>query len=255
MINNKNSFIYFQIGLISSMLLILFLLEFKFENKKEYKRDIKVLNINDEIFEYKDYKIIKEIKYDKNLKDVIIKSKINIKKINNNLEIVKDNIEVENDTNENDTNESDIIEDNKIVIDDDSKSIKNNVTENNIDLEKTYSQFSVERLPMFYECVDLDISKQKECFEKQLYKEISKNLIYPENDLENGIQGTSLIEFIIDEKGNITNIKPIINGRSTELMNNASIKAIKKLPKLIPAKQGDYNVKVKYIIPISFRIN
>lgn len=31
--------------------------------------------------------------------------------------------------------------------------------------------------------------------------------------------------------------------------------AVKKLPKIIPARQGDNNVKVTYTIPIAFKIN
>ena len=36
----KNSFIYFQVGLIATMLVVLFILEFNFENKK-YKAKYK----------------------------------------------------------------------------------------------------------------------------------------------------------------------------------------------------------------------
>ena len=79
--------------------------------------------------------------------------------------------------------------------------------------------------------------------------------MYPERDYDNGKQGTALIEFVIDENGNITNVKPLENNRATEDMKKAAEKAVKKLPQLIPAKQGDRNVRIKYAIPITFKLN
>jgi len=73
--------------------------------------------------------------------------------------------------------------------------------------------------------------------------------------LENKRQGTAVVEFVIDEEGNITNVKAIENNRATPAMQIAAEKAVNKLPKLEPAKQGNVAVKIKYVIPISFKIN
>lgn len=37
-------------------------------------------------------------------------------------------------------------------------------------------------------------------------------------------------------------------------MRIAAEKAIKKIPRIIPAKQGNESVKIKYIIPVSFKL-
>ncbi|NJM78586.1 MAG: TonB family protein [Flavobacterium sp.] len=114
---------------------------------------------------------------------------------------------------------------------------------------------TVEQLPMFKACKGLSRSEQKACFDEQLVKAISRNLVYPENDFDNRKQGTALIEFVIDENGNITNVKPLENNRATPDMKKAAEKALKKIPQLIPAKQGTKNVRIKYAIPITFKIN
>jgi TonB family protein len=114
--------------------------------------------------------------------------------------------------------------------------------------------FSVEQLPMFEACKGLSRSEQKACFDEQLSKAIVKHLTYPESDLEDGKQGVAQVEFVIDEKGTITSVKALDNKRATIEMQKAAEKAVKRIPKLIPAKQGDKAVKIKYSIPVVFKI-
>jgi len=135
----------------------------------------------------------------------------------------------------------------------DKTDVSNNIK--SISGESKPTIFSVEQLPMFKACKGLKRSEQKACFDEQLAKAISKNLVYPDKDLENKRQGTAVVEFVIDEKGNITNVKALDNNRATPAMQVAAEKAVSKLPKLEPAKQGDVAVKIKYVIPISFKVN
>lgn len=62
------------------------------------------------------------------------------------------------------------------------------------------------------------------------------------------------VEFIIDENGTITNVVALNNKRATSEMQKAAEKAVKRIPKLIPAKQGDKSVRIKYSIPVVFKI-
>ncbi|MBD3723212.1 MAG: energy transducer TonB [Flavobacteriaceae bacterium] len=164
---------------------------------------------------------------------------------------VKDNNVV---TNSNNTSTQDNFTD--TTNNNDTPTETNNTTITEVPLSRPFETvFSVEQLPMFPECKGLSRAEQKECFETQLSKRVIKNVVYPGDDLENGKQGTALVEFIIDEKGEIINVKALDNKRATLEMQLAAIKAIKKLPKLIPAKQGQKAVKVKYTLPVSFRLN
>ena len=237
----KNSFAYFQIGLIVTMVVTLFVLEYKFENKKSVTNDENSVTISvEDVFRYNP--IIPESKPVAKLEKAVVKmNRVSpvFKKVDDNqvLKPETKNIPDENNTiNEvpNDLKQSPVSE------------TATKPSENTI--------FSVEQLPMFEACKGLARSEQKACFDSQLAKAISRNLTYPDSDFESGKRGTALVEFVIDEKGNITNVISVDNNRATYDMRMAAEKAIKKIPRITPAKQGKENVKIKYIIPVSFRL-
>ena len=243
----KNSMIYFQLGLIGTMLIVLFILEFQFKDSIKKVPTISLNETFDESFnttytiierkvvEAKPVKVVKPIV--KVPKDV---TKLEIKK---NDELIKET-EIKTQDNVASTEGKETKED-VVVTQNEGKTIEP---------VKNPTIFNVEQLPMFPECAGLSRAAQKACFDEQLMKAVMRNLSYPDEDLEKGKQGTALIEFVIDEKGNITNVKALDNKRATLTMQKAAEKAVKKLPKLIPAKMGDDNVRIKYSIPISFRI-
>jgi TonB family protein len=242
----KNSFIYFQLGLIGTMLVVLFVLELQFEN---VAREIKMFTLNGTIEEpiYSDYEIIKEVKIEQS--KTVQKPVVKIPKDITELDVKKDD-EVIKETD---------IKTQDDVVPTDAKETKNNVVVTPNEGEKNTKAenrtiFNVEQLPMFPQCKGLSRAEQKACFDEQLLKAVLRNLQYPDVDLRRGNQGTALIEFVIDENGYITNVKAVENKRATETMQEAAEKAVQKLPKLIPAKQGKENVRIKYSIPISFRI-
>lgn len=80
---------------------------------------------------------------------------------------------------------------------------------------------------------------------------VQKNIIYPEIAKKAGIEGKVYVQFIIDEKGNVTNpvvLKGIGGGCDEE-----ALEAVKKA-KFKPGKQRGRPVKVQYSIPIIFRL-
>jgi len=237
----NNSFTYFQIGLIVTMVVTLFVLEYKFDHNEAVTRGCpEVSLIEESLFRYNP--IVPESKPIARIEKPVVKVNKTIpvfKKVDNNkvLNPETNNVPAENNT----TNEVNS-EPKEFPI----KGIVESPSENTI--------FSVEQLPMFDACKGIPRSEQKECFDSQLAKAISRNLTYPESDYESGKQGTALVEFVIDEKGNITNVASVDNKRATYEMRMAAEKAIKKIPKIIPAKQGKEPVKIKYIIPVSFRL-
>lgn len=243
----RNSFIYFQLGLIGTMLAVLAVLEFQ---SKDVVKEMKEFTLNEPLEEpfNMNYTIIEnkveDLKPTKVIKPVV-KVPLDVTKI----EVKKDEEIIDNI----DLNTEDNVDSNE------GKETVDNVTKDSNEGKNTKSNikpdiFNVGQLPMFPECAGLSRTAQKACFDEQLMKAVLRNLNYPEDDLEKGKQGTALIEFVIDEKGNITNVKALDNKRATSNMQIAAEKAVKKLPKLIPAKMGNENVRIKYAIPISFRI-
>lgn len=238
----KNSFAYFQVGLIVTMVVTLFVLEYKFEHKE--KNDPCVLTgtiIEESVFRYNP--IAPESKSVARIEKPVVKVNRTshvFKKVDDSqiLKPLANVTPVENNT--------------LSVVNEEPKQSTTNETV--VAKAENPTIFSVEQLPMFEACKGLARSEQKECFDSQLAKAISRNLTYPESDYEKGKQGTALVEFIIDEKGNITNVVSVDNKRATYEMRMAAEKAIKKIPRIIPAKQGKESVKIKYIIPVSFKL-
>lgn len=240
----KNSFIYFQVGLIATMLVVLFILEFNFENKKYKAKYIPTNEISQEVaFVYNPAPITKA-------QTAIKPLVVNVPKVAHTFKVTKEGPKKEDDNT-------------KMSIQDNSVQNQNNINSNPVEYpahsdkvenSSDYSPFSVEQLPMFPACKGLSRAEQKTCFDEQLAKVIVKHLVYPEEDLEYGKQGVAQVEFIIDENGTITNVVALNNKRATSEMQKAAEKAVKRVPKLIPAKQGDKSVRIKYSIPVVFKI-
>ena len=240
----KNSFIYFQVGLIATMLVVLFILEFNFENKKYKVKYIPTDEIPQEVaFVYNPTPVTKPQTI---IKPLVVK----VPKVAHTFKVTKEEPKKE------DSNT-------KIASQDNPSDNQNNTNSNQIDNPgdagkvtnpEPPSIFTVEQLPMFPACRGLSREEQKACFDEQLAKVIVKHLVYPEDDLEEGKQGVAQVEFIIDENGAITNVVALNNKRASSDMQKAAEKAVKRVPKLIPAKQGDKPVRIKYSIPVVFKI-
>ena len=240
----KNSVIYFQVGLIAVLVLVLSFLEFKFLSfSKDTVFKAEPIWTEEAAFVYNP--------------EVIKSNPIETKVVKPVVRLPKEFVDFKIEDNDEVIKKEDLASENPSDTKSDVET-KTDVSNNSNNTTATVDKptiFSVEQLPMFKACKGLKRSEQKACFDEQLAKAISKNLVYPDKDLENKRQGTAVVEFVIDEKGNITNVKALDNNRATPAMQVAAEKAVSKLPKLEPAKQGDVAVKIKYVIPISFKVN
>lgn len=82
---------------------------------------------------------------------------------------------------------------------------------------------------------------------------IAKNIKYPDVALENGIEGTVTVEFVVDRDGSIKDVK-VLKDPGGGLGKEAE-RVIKSMPKWKPGKQRDTAVKVKMRAPVRFRLN
>jgi TonB family protein len=110
----------------------------------------------------------------------------------------------------------------------------------------------VEEIPLFSRCNNVPLIKQAKCFETQMSKHIMKNFNYPQDAFDAGIQGRVLVQFTIDEQGNVDAIQMRGPKDGASLEKEAS-RIVNKLPKFIPGKHNGKTVKVKYGIPITFK--
>jgi protein TonB len=79
---------------------------------------------------------------------------------------------------------------------------------------------------------------------------VQKNLKYPPVAAENGISGKVYVQFAVNSKGEVVDVKIL---RSVDpSLDKESIRVIQSSPIWIPAKQGGRNVKQQFVIPLSF---
>ena len=81
---------------------------------------------------------------------------------------------------------------------------------------------------------------------------VFSKLRYPQIAQENGITGRVLLSFVIEKDGSLTNIQVLQT--PDQSLSDEAIRVFKTAPKWKPGKQGDKVVRVKYTVPIDFRI-
>jgi periplasmic protein TonB len=83
-------------------------------------------------------------------------------------------------------------------------------------------------------------------------KYLADNIVYPQQASENGIQGTVYVSFVIDSKGNVTNVKVLrgIGGGCDE----EAVRVVKAMPQWHPAKQYGKAVRYLFNMPIYFKL-
>ena len=81
---------------------------------------------------------------------------------------------------------------------------------------------------------------------------IGKNIKYPTQAQENGKEGRVIVQFVVNRDGSI--VEPsVVRGVDPELDAEA-LRVISIMPKWKPGKQRGKAVRVKYTIPVMFRL-
>jgi len=82
---------------------------------------------------------------------------------------------------------------------------------------------------------------------------LAQNLVYPEYATKKGIQGTVYVSFIVATDGSVTNVNLLrgIGGGCDE----EALRVIREMPKWIPGRQNGKAVRVKFNMPIYFKLS
>ncbi len=109
--------------------------------------------------------------------------------------------------------------------------------------------------PRFPGCEDLEgpILDIKKCADKKMIDYVYSNLKYPKTAIDNGIEGTAVISFVIEKDGSITNEKifrQLAGGCGEE-----ALRIVKSFPDFISAKQNGEIVRFQYILPVKFSLS
>ncbi len=89
--------------------------------------------------------------------------------------------------------------------------------------------------------------------QQALFKYLSENVKYPAIAQENGIQGRVICQFVVNKDGAIVDVEVVRSGGDPSLDKEA-IRVIKSMPKWKPGKQRGKAVRVKYTVPVNFRL-
>ena len=85
-----------------------------------------------------------------------------------------------------------------------------------------------------------------------LMQYLSSNIKYPVVAEENGVQGRVVCTFVVERDGSITDVRVI---RSVDpSLDKEAVRVVKSMPKWIPGKQNGSAVRVKYTVPVTFRL-
>jgi protein TonB len=106
--------------------------------------------------------------------------------------------------------------------------------------DKTYEMFDIQKPPMF------------PGGEKELLKFLSENIKYPPLARENNIQGTVALTFVVGKSGQVTDIqivKDIGGGCGKE-----AVRVVQSMPKWNPGEANGNPVKVRFTLPVRFRL-
>lgn len=85
-----------------------------------------------------------------------------------------------------------------------------------------------------------------------LMQYLSSNIKYPVVAEENGVQGRVVCTFVVEKDGSITDVRVVKSVDPS--LDKEAVRVVKGMPKWIPGKQNGSAVRVKYTVPVTFRL-
>jgi protein TonB len=85
-----------------------------------------------------------------------------------------------------------------------------------------------------------------------LMQYLSSHIKYPVVAEENGIQGRVVCTFVVERNGSITDVRVVKSVDPS--LDKEAVRVIKSMPNWIPGKQNGSAVRVKYTVPVTFRL-
>lgn len=89
--------------------------------------------------------------------------------------------------------------------------------------------------------------------QKALMDAIYKNVTYPQEAIDKGIQGKVIARFVVTKDGSIT--QPSISKGLSPSIDKIVLTAISKLPAFIPGKKDGKPANVWFAVPVTFKID
>ena len=85
-----------------------------------------------------------------------------------------------------------------------------------------------------------------------LFEFISKNIQYPKEAEDANLQGRVIVSFVVEKDGSVSNAKVV---RPIDpLLDAEALRVVNSMPKWIPGKQNGEAFRMKYTVPVTFRL-
>ncbi len=116
-------------------------------------------------------------------------------------------------------------------------------------------KIEIEKEPMVEKIVDIFELNEKPIFpdgDAGIIRYIAENTKYPLSALENNIEGTVYIRFVVTKNGDIGDAK--VMRQVDQSLELEAIRVVESMPKWIPGKINGTPVNVWFIIPVKFEL-
>lgn len=114
------------------------------------------------------------------------------------------------------------------------------------------SMLSGESMQVYGEVALKDSTEQMPTFPGNINSFLQDNIKYPNEAFSKNVEGKVVVDFVVDKDGSIINAK-VIEGVEKSLDAEA-LRVVRLMPKWIPGRQKGELVKVRYFVPVVFRI-
>ncbi|MEW6468742.1 MAG: TonB family protein, partial [Bacteroidota bacterium] len=91
--------------------------------------------------------------------------------------------------------------------------------------------------------------------DKALLAWISKTVVYPQQDKENGVEGKVYVKFIVEKDGSVTGFEIQNPSPVRKNLEKEALRVMKLMPKWNPAKQGGKPARMYFVAPFNYKIN
>lgn len=81
---------------------------------------------------------------------------------------------------------------------------------------------------------------------------LSENVKYPVEAQENGIQGRVVVSFVVEKDGSLSDIR--VARSVSPVLDAEAIRVVSSMPQWNPGVNNGEYVRVKYNVPVSFRL-
>ena len=108
--------------------------------------------------------------------------------------------------------------------------------------ERVYSSFEVDTPPEYFKGDVMTF----------LNEWVYTYLRYPDIPLSQGISGTVTVEFIVEKDGSVTNVRAVSG--VDQYLEDEAVRVISASPKWKPGVLGGEKVRVRYSVPVEFRL-